>query len=293
MNYKPLIRRIIEGYIDSPIDMLGIGDADGEYKYMRVLEDSYIRTIRDIDSLCNFDRKKNVLEIGSFLGVASIALKTIGYNVFALDIPEFYQSRTLRALYEKNGIPFNGVNLRQYALPYEDQFFDAVIVCEVIEHLNCNPLPVLKEINRVLRRGGYLYIATPNQAWINKRIGLLLGASIHDPIGHYFKQLDRNGNMIVGLHWREYVMSEIREIVGKMGFQVVRCYYFGQKSTIILKSGITTFRIRSPIRSLISLMMSLFFSVLNAIPSCKMSLVVISKKVDEPNYQFWLTEANS
>jgi hypothetical protein len=98
--------------------MLGIGDADGEYKYMKGLEHSYVRTIRDIDNLWNFDRKKNVLEIGSFLGVVCIALKSIGYNVFALDIPEFYQSRNLRALYEEKGIPFNGVNLIKYTLQY-------------------------------------------------------------------------------------------------------------------------------------------------------------------------------
>lgn len=107
MNYNRIIQDVIEEHKVSPIDMLEIGDATGEYNYLNSQKESYIRTVRDIDNLYDNDRSsKNILEIGSFLGTVSISLKRIGYRVCALDIPEFYKSSSLRSLYEKNDIPY-------------------------------------------------------------------------------------------------------------------------------------------------------------------------------------------
>ncbi len=228
MNYDKIVTDVIEGYKVSPIDMLGIGDASGEYTYLNNLKDSYVRTVREVDNMFKDDNKncRNILEIGSFLGVVSISLKKLGFNVCALDIPEFYQSSTLKSLYERNGIPFTGLNLRNSKLPWESNSLDVVVICEVIEHLNFNPLPVLQEINRVLKDDGNIYIGMPNQANLSHRIKLLLGRSIHNPVEDFFKQLDRNDNMIVGLHWREYTLNETIELIQKMGFNIMRKYYF-------------------------------------------------------------------
>jgi SAM-dependent methyltransferase len=277
MNYDEIVQDVIEEYKDSPIDMLGIGDAAGEYDYLNYHKDSYIRTVRDIDNLWgNSASNRNILEIGSFLGPVSISLKEIGYSVYALDIPEFYQSSSLRSLYEKHGIQFAGLNLREYQLPYESNFFDAIIICEVIEHLNFNPLPVLKEINRVLKKDGYVYIGMPNQSHIINRIKLVLGKSIHNSVEDFFKQLDRNNNMIVGLHWREYTLSETIELIEKMGFQTTRKYYFTEKGN-------------RKTNHLIELVKTLLYVV----PSFRPYQVVMGKKVSEPTYDFWLTDANS
>lgn len=48
-------------------------------------------------------------------------------------------------------------------LPFEEGFFDAVISNHVIEHVPDQPLH-LREIRRVLRRGGVAYLATPNRS---------------------------------------------------------------------------------------------------------------------------------
>lgn len=277
MNYSKIVQDVIDEYKDSPTSMLGIGNALDEYDYLNLLKDSYIRTIGDIDNLWeNSTYDKNILEIGSYLGPVSISLKKIGYSVYAMDIPEFYQSSSLRSLYAQHDIPFTGLNLKKYQLPYESNFFDAVIICEVLEHLNFNPLPVLKEINRVLKKDGYIYIGMPNQARIINRIRLLQGKSIHNPIDDFFRQLDKNHNMIIGLHWREYTLNETVKLIEKMGFETTLKYYFWgkeNKKTNLIKELLKT--------------------LLYVVPSFRPYQVVISKKVSEPTYDFWLTDANS
>jgi SAM-dependent methyltransferase len=193
-----------------------------------------------------------------------------------LDIPEFYKSSTLKSLYEKNGIPFIGMNLRNSKLPQESSSLDAVIICEVIEHLNFNPLPALQDINRVLKNDGYIYIGMPNQSNLYNRIKLLLGKSIHNPIEDYFKQLDKNDNMIVGLHWREYTLNETIELIQKMGFDTVTKYYF-----------------QPPAQYKISILNVMLWNLALIYPPFRSGQVVIGKKVSIPNYDFWLTDANS
>ena len=55
----------------------------------------------------------------------------------------------------------NFVNSSGYALPFQDQTFDLVICIDVIEHV-ASPDELLKEIYRVLRTRGTLFLQTPN-----------------------------------------------------------------------------------------------------------------------------------
>lgn len=275
MDYDKIVQNIIEEHKVSPVDMLGIGDAAGEYNYLNTLKDSYIRTVRDVDSLYKNEKSsRHILEIGSFLGPVSIALKKIGYQVSASDIPEF--ASRLKPLYEKNAIPFYSLNLKHSKLPCESNSLDVVIICEVLEHLNFNPLPVLKEINRVLKNDGYIYIGMPNQSSLRNRIKLLLGKSIHNPVDDFYRQLNRNDNMIVGLHWREYTLVETMQLIEKMGFETIAKYYFmGQDES-------------HP-----NIIKRLLKKIIYFYPPFKSFQVVIGKKVMLATHDFWSTEANS
>jgi len=276
MNIDKILDDVIEQHRISPIDILGIGDKTGEYNYVKNLRNSYIRTILDIEELFAENRNdKHLLEIGSFLGPVSISLKRIGYNVAASDIPEFYQSQPLRRLYESNQVAFSGLNLRNCKLPYETDSFDAVIICEVLEHLNFNPLPVLMEISRVLKKGGYIYIGMPNQSSLNNRLKLAMGQSIHNPVQDFFQQLDRTDNMIVGLHWREYTLGETIQMIEKMGFETVKKYYYAGN-----------FRQAGFLKSIVR-------RIIYSYQAFKPFQVVIGRKNITPEYNFWVTEANS
>lgn len=46
-------------------------------------------------------------------------------------------------------------------LPFPDEYFEAIIFTHVIEHLS-KPLQLGKEINRVMKKGGKIYVEAPN-----------------------------------------------------------------------------------------------------------------------------------
>jgi len=71
----------------------------------------------------------------------------------------------------------SGINYRQYdaanPLPYPDASFDYVFSLEGIEHFEA-PFPFVRELCRVLKPGGRLYLSTPNTFSVDARIKYLL-----------------------------------------------------------------------------------------------------------------------
>jgi SAM-dependent methyltransferase len=271
MDYGQLVQTFIKKYQDAPVDIDGKGDGEREWRYLFSHKDSYSRTIRDVDGLWTGARGgKNILEIGPYLGLVSLALKDLGYGVSAVELPEFWRSPSLQALFNKNNVSYACANLRDRKLPYDSHSFDAVIICEVIEHLNFNPLPVLKEINRILKKGGYLYIGMPNQARIQNRLKLLMGRSINEPINNFLKRL------VVSLHWREYTLAETAEMLESMGFAASKKYFFVE-------------RVYSNYGPLANLLARLAY----VIPSFRPFQVAIGQKVSEAVFEFGPADANS
>jgi SAM-dependent methyltransferase len=225
-----ILDQVITDYEKDPVDLLGIGDGNREYKYLVNARHSYLRTVEDVTDLF-FERQSGdgepikVLEIGAFLGVVSLTLARFDVQVTALDIPEFVSNERLQERYRQSGVESVAANLKDYSLPFASGTFDMVIMCETLEHLNFNPLPVMAEINRILRVDGYLYLALPNLASLPNRFNLLCGRSIHNPLEDFVAQLSNQNNMIVGLHWREYVRDELLEMVTLSGFKCVRHTY--------------------------------------------------------------------
>lgn len=56
---------------------------------------------------------------------------------------------------------YKQVDLDNGVLPFPDEYFDAIIFTHVIEHLS-KPLQLGKEIHRVLKKGGKIYVEAPN-----------------------------------------------------------------------------------------------------------------------------------
>lgn len=98
-----------------------------------------------------------VLDAGCGGGGTSIALTMRGARVTATD-------RNLDRLAELRA-NHPGITAREadlHALPFDDDSFDGAVLQDVIEHV-ADPAAVLREISRVLRQGGVLYLSTPNR----------------------------------------------------------------------------------------------------------------------------------
>jgi 2-polyprenyl-3-methyl-5-hydroxy-6-metoxy-1,4-benzoquinol methylase len=227
-DIEKLLDSILADYRVKPVDLLGIGDGEGECRYLMNARVSYLRTLVDVVAIIDkgLIAGSKILELGAYLGVVSIALTRLGFRVTPADIPEYMQNNRLIEKYRCEGMQTITCNLSNYHIPADSGTFDMVIMCETLEHLNFNPLPVLAEINRVLVDGGKLYLSLPNLASLTNRIKLLFGLSIHNPVEDFTAQLAKDDNMIVGIHWREYTRAEISKMLTVSGFSMEKHYFF-------------------------------------------------------------------
>lgn len=111
---------------------------------------------------------------------------------------------------------------------FNSGFFDIVNASEVIEHLY-NPDKFLEEINRVLKKGGYLIMSTPNLcAWFN-RILVPLGvqplfvesSTKSKLIGAGFLRKFKKESTPVG-HVRIFNFQAIKDLLKENGFELVK-----------------------------------------------------------------------
>jgi SAM-dependent methyltransferase len=228
-----LVSAAVDEFMISPPDLREINDHNGEIVYVETLKNSYERTVNDILKLFHGHvAGKTFVELGAFLGIVSKALSIAGANITPCDIPEFFERRNVISYYEKLGLFPKSFNLRSYHLPFESSSIDCLIACEIFEHLNFNPLPVIAEVNRILKDDGVFYIAMPNGSYYLKRIKYLFTGKFPSfSISELFSQLDPNDNMVVGLHWREYSIDEILNLVEPIGFKSIAIHNISDRNT--------------------------------------------------------------
>jgi ubiquinone/menaquinone biosynthesis C-methylase UbiE len=116
---------------------------------------------------------KRVLEVGAGTGRDSVELAARGAEVWTLD----YSEQALRIMREASGAdaaraeagehthPADNIRIVSgdaRALPFRDDSFDVVFHQGLLEHFR-DPLSVLRENQRVLRRGGHLLVDVPQR----------------------------------------------------------------------------------------------------------------------------------
>jgi len=165
-------------------------------------------------------RIDRIIELG--VGNGSILIevaKIVGATqLYGVDIND-------KALEEsrRKGIITIKADLNIDMIPLPDNYFDAVLIEEVIERLT-NPDHALEEAYRVLKPGGLFIVTTPNLAWWVNRIVLLLGyqpywseVSTRYNVGKLFRSI----NQPLSGHLRLYTLKALKELLELHKFKVI------------------------------------------------------------------------
>jgi SAM-dependent methyltransferase len=104
-----------------------------------------------------FPENSLILEAGCGVGAQTkiIAPKNPASNFISVDLSQDSINEAKELIKSLN---IKNVEFRQsdiYNLPFKDETFDSIIICFVLEHLQ-NPSTALKELKRVLKKGGLI-----------------------------------------------------------------------------------------------------------------------------------------
>ena|SRR3989344_681904 len=151
-----------------------------------------------------------VLEVGCNDGyVGSIFLQ--GNNdVYGIDIV-----KEKLVLAQKRGLKVKECDIENEQFPYPQDYFDVVILGDVIEHV-FDTDSLMEKCKRVLKKDGKLIITTPNVASLGRRIMLLLGMNPFLEFSSKFPPVE--GYPAVG-HIRYYTLSTLCFQLDHHGFK--------------------------------------------------------------------------
>ena len=153
---------------------------------------------------------KRVLEIACGRGGFSCVLASRGAAMFGAD----FSGAALNIARQRNAggkaapVAFAQADAQQ--LPYPDESFDIVVSCETIEHLP-DPAEGVREMARVCRTNGLLYLTTPN--YLNAMGLYYLYASLR-------KRKATPGEDQP--YDRVFLFPQVRQFLNKAGWKIIR-----------------------------------------------------------------------
>ncbi len=104
---------------------------------------------------------QRILDVGSSTGKTLTQIAEVGGDAVGIEpFQEFIDQAHERA--HSLGVSIQVVRGTGENLPFPDNSFGFVNISEVIEHVE-NPVAVLREIHRVLKPGGAVYMSAPNR----------------------------------------------------------------------------------------------------------------------------------
>jgi 2-polyprenyl-3-methyl-5-hydroxy-6-metoxy-1,4-benzoquinol methylase len=155
---------------------------------------------------------RSFLDLGCGDGNRTIIFNEHGRVIAGLDYNDY------RSLGNKD---FNFLKEDIFNNSLKPASFDIVLNFDVVEHL-VNPDKLLREIHRILKKDGICILSTPNKYRIFGALLILLGLR---KFPYCLNQKDENSkNNPDFWHQREYTARELRRLVEKNNFQIVKVF---------------------------------------------------------------------
>lgn len=175
-----------------------------QYSKIRTNESIFFRLINFIFYPINsifrstyFVKNGNFLDVGCGMGYFALIMKFLGMNTYGVEPTNF--DHELSKQYNLN---ITRGTLQQ--ANYENDFFDTITLNHVLEHVN-DPTEMMMELNRILKIGGRLIIATPISDSLAFKI-----------FGKYWVQLDTPRHLFV------FSTEVLKNYSNNHGFKIVQ-----------------------------------------------------------------------
>jgi ubiquinone/menaquinone biosynthesis C-methylase UbiE len=159
------------------------------YYYLPVIGNMYRRRVELALNECTGG--ENVLEVGFGSGLSFLDLKDKYQSIYGIDLDA--DPEAVAVMWNRHGIKpvLRSGNILE--LPYQDNFFDTVLLISILEHIHLKEQPVaMKEILRVLKPGGQMVYGVPIERTIMVFLYRLLGVNIREH--HFSTQKDVASN---------------------------------------------------------------------------------------------------
>jgi SAM-dependent methyltransferase len=160
-------------------------------KILKVIFEIYAKLFFEFNRYPELKNRGNVLDIGCGRCTELIKYKEYGWKCFGLDLDS-----DVKEIGEKHELNIFIGELEEANFP--DNYFDLIIMKHSLEHIH-NSNDILKEIHRILRVDGILYIEVPNGESLEAKIFKKYWHQFH--FGHLYlfspetlnKLLSKNG----------------------------------------------------------------------------------------------------
>lgn len=201
-------------------DLQTPGDPSGQEAVSFYADYHFVRFQQSLSKMPVLSAGARVLELGAAPFLMSVLMRrTFGYDVTTANFfgdygesilePRGYATLIHPETGEEFGFPYQVFNVECDRYPYDDETFDMVVCCEMLEHLATDPSHLLAECHRVLKSGGLLFLTTPNVASWGNISSLTRGANI-------FHCYTADG--VYGRHNREYTAGEVKRLLEAHNF---------------------------------------------------------------------------
>ena len=209
-DISPDVARVVAELIPDEVE----SGYNGDVSYNNTHKRRYARTL-DVLLKSEDLAGKKILEIATS-DILPVAIRELASDT-DISVTHFDLSGKTSGKYKvdfagrKFTVPGYFVDLETMPIPAEDETFDIVLCCEVLEHMDVDPMFMLEQINRVLKPGGRLVLTTPN---ITSSRGLWKMLRGIEP--YFFMQYHKDGSPY--RHNYEYSHGGLTALLKAAGF---------------------------------------------------------------------------